>query len=74
MSNDDTPGPPTPEELRHLEEMIRELGPGMTSEAIDTITGIQAEWYWAWQKHGIPEQRAAEWTEVMVESMFRAGP
>jgi hypothetical protein len=68
------PGSPLgPEEMRRLEEMIRDTAnaPDMMGAAIETIAGIHARWYYAWQAHGVPENRAAEWAGVMIDALFR---
>jgi hypothetical protein len=68
-------GPPLePDDLRRLEEMVRDAGnmPDMTGSAIEAIAGIHARWYFSWQAAGVPEARAAEWTEVMLAGQFRS--
>lgn len=76
MSEQQGQGPQfSPDDIRRqLEEMSRELAPGMTATAIEAIAGIHAQWYFAWQAAGIPEHRAAEWAETMIEALFRTGP
>ena len=66
--------PFTPDEMRRrLEDMSRELTPGMTSTAVGAIAGIHAQWYFAWQTAGVPEHRASEWARTMIEALFRTG-
>lgn len=66
---------PGPDDFRHIEEMLRNAAdtPDFMGTAIETIAGVHAQWYQAWITAGIPEQRAAEWAEVMIEAMFRTG-
>lgn len=67
--------PPGPDDLHRLEEMVRDAAnaPDMMGAAIETIAGMHARWYFAWQASGVPEQRAAEWASVMVGVLFGSG-
>jgi hypothetical protein len=70
------PGVPlNPDELRRLEEMVRDTAntPDMMGAAIETIAGMHARWYFAWQGHGVPEPRAAEWAGIMIGTLFDSG-
>ena len=69
------PGLPlNPDEIRRLTEIMRDTAnmPEFTVTAIETITGLHAQWYKGWQAAGVPEQRAAEWTAVMIAGQFRS--
>lgn len=61
--------------LHRLEDMVRDAAnaPDMMSAAIETIAGIHARWYFAWQGHGVPEQRAAEWAGLAIAASFGQG-
>ncbi len=75
MSDQPEPGIPlSPDELARLTDMMRDTAnfPEFTSTAIETVTGLQAEWYRGWIAAGVPEQRAAEWTEAMIVAQFRS--
>jgi hypothetical protein len=67
--------PLDPEAFRRMEEAFRQAGglPDFVTTAIETIAGVHAQWYRAWQEAGVPECRAAEWTEVMIEATARSG-
>jgi len=71
------PGIPlNPDELRRLEEMVRDASdaPDMMGTAIETIASMHARWYFAWQAAGMPEHRAAEGFTAMIDALFRTGP
>lgn len=73
-SNQDQPDPDAM--MRRLEEMVRDAAnaPDMMGAAIETVAGMHARWYFAWQAHGVPEPRAAEWAAEMVSALFGSAP
>lgn len=69
-------GPPLdPDELRRLAEMTEQAGnmPDFTGAAILAMTAVHAQWYRGWQAAGIPENRAAEFTAVLIAHQVSGG-
>jgi hypothetical protein len=65
-----------PDELRRLTEMAEDAAdaPDFAGAAIAAIVKVHAQWYFGWQAEGVPEQRAAEWAEIVIASGFRPDP
>lgn len=64
-----------PEEFQRMEEAFRQTGgmPDFMGTAIETIAGVDARWYFAWQKAGVPECRAAAWAEAQIVARTPSG-
>lgn len=72
MSEPQPEFPLSPEELHRLEELARMPEPA--AGIVGALAAAHVQWYRAWQAAGAPEQRAAEWTGIMIGTSFGKMP